>query len=82
MFKLGVVLIFAISVTFGYNTDINSEFTWHDVEAVEDLEVTPDPRYTSINSKYERHYLEPEDVELKGCSYMFHETRGKLLPGK
>jgi hypothetical protein len=81
MFKLGVVLIFTISVTY-IPRYINSEFTGHDVEDVEDLEETPDPKYTSINSEYERHYLEPEDVEVKGLSYKFHETRGELLAGK
>jgi hypothetical protein len=74
MFKLGVVLIFAISVTFGYNTDINSEFTWHDAKEVEDLEETPDSRYTSINSEYERHYVE--------SIYCLQETNGKFLTGK
>jgi hypothetical protein len=84
MFKLGLVLIFAISVTFGYNTDINSDFTWHDVEDIEDVEETPDPKYTSINSEYERHYLEPEpeDVEDVGAVFKFQEKRGKLLTGK
>jgi hypothetical protein len=57
MFKLGVVLIFAISVTLGYNTD------------------TPDPRYTSINSKYERHYLVHD-------GYYYQETSGKFVTGK
>jgi hypothetical protein len=75
MFKLGVVLIFVISVTFGYNTDTNSEFTWHDVKDIEDLKETPDPRYTSINSKYERHYL------VHG-GYYYQETSGKFVTGK